>query len=811
MNKFRRNPITVMFLVLASIAAFIIGFFIAPKNTIEYITVAFFSLSIIFELSYIKSFNRIKKLSFLENKMKLWNSISYRVKNAGEISFNEMPLGIVVFDDNLEIQWANNYSKDIFLSPLVGRNIKNIDKELTQRLQDKDSQFNVTLYGLVYACKHLVDDNVIYLTDITEKLNVALLYKQRMLALGIINLDNLTIAFASLDAQEKSLQISNIIGILSEWAEKYNISLTGYSEERYLLIMDRTSLDKVINDNFNILNRIKEYTRSENLRLTASIGIACIDIDAISLIEETNNQLKLALNRGGNQAVVKINEDVHYYGATTESFEARNAVSIRIKAEELQDLVTASSNVIILSHIDMDADAFGASVAVCKLCKAFGRDAQIVFESRLVDQTVSNIYESIVAEHVNFSTFLITPKEAIGKIDDNTLLVIVDCQYHNLLMDEKVYKKAKKIAIIDHHRRNSKAINNFNLIYTQPSASSSVELIVEMLEYIDPKTIEISSIEATWMLMGVIVDTNNFVYRTTSRTFNVVAKLQSFGANMSKVQRYLREDFGDFVKKISILNSMEQINGSYGIALCDDEIYSRAFLAKVANDIVLVKDIKIAFCIGRISEDSIGISARSLDEANVQVIMERMGGGGHFSNAAAQIKNHTIYEVKNMLIMTLNDIVNEGDKFMKIILTKDVKGKGKQSDIIDIPAGHANFLIRSQQAIEATPDNIKHLEQEKILEKQTQENHLRDMQELKKKIESSPIKIGVKVGKSGKLFGSVSTKLIAEELLSQHNITIDKRKILSDKDIDSLGTHKILIQLHKEVMATITVYVVEKE
>lgn len=810
MKEYKKNQYILIVLILVSLG-FIVGNLISEKSDIiNYIAFTILGFMISTEIFYISAYRKNKHINFLENRLKLWNTITYRVKNAGETAFNEMPLGIVVFNEKLDIEWANNYSKDIFLSPLVGRNIRNIDKELTQKIEEKVNHFNVKLYNQLYSCQYLIDDNVLYLTDITEKVKVMDLYKNKILALGIINLDNLFQAFGSLDAQEKSMQISNLIGILSEWAEKYNISITGYSEERYLIILNRETVDLLIKDNFDILDEVRDYTSKENLSITASIGVACIDTDPITLLEEATNQLDLALNRGGNQAIIKINDEIHYLGAKTESFEARTAVSIRVKAEELSEIISHSPRVFIMSHLDMDADAFGAAIACRKFCKALGREAKIVFDPRYVDQSVANIYDSIVKEHVNLLNSFINPKDVYSEMTDDSLLILIDCQYQNILMEEKIYKKAKKIAIVDHHRRSNQAISNYDYIYTQPSASSSVELFVEMMDFLDQDNLEISAVEATWMLMGVIVDTNNFLYRTSSRTFNVLAKLQSYGANMTQSQRFLREAFGDYVKKISILNNIEIYNGHYGIALCDDEIYQRSFLAKIANEMVTVNNITSAFCIGRISDDEVGISARSLDEENVQIIMERLGGGGHFNNAATQLKNVDIKEAREKLINVLKVGADEGDKFMRIILTKDVKGKGRASDIIDIPAGHANFLIRSGQAIEATPDNIKHLENEKNLEKQEQEKHLKEMQELKKRIDVSPITIGVKVGKSGKLFGSVSTKQIADEFLSKYNINIDKRKILADKDIDALGTYNIPIQLHKEVTANITLYVIEK-
>ena len=240
-------------------------------------------------------------------------------------------------------------------------------------------------------------------------------------------------------------------------------------------------------------------------------------------------------------------------------------------------------------------------------------------------------------------------------------------------------------------------------------------------------------------------------------------------------------------------------------------IYERQFIAKITDSIITISGIKAALCIGRLDEKVIGISARSLDEINVQVLMEHLGGGGHFNNAATQIKDVTILEAKELLLSQIRTIIDKGEQNMKIILTKDVKGKGKAGDIIDIPAGHANFLIRGKQAILATADNVKHLEIEKDKERIEAEKLLENMNELKAEIEAKPITIAVNVGKEGKLFGSVSSKQIVEAYKQEHNIIFDKRKMLFEKDIDAVGTYKIAVQLHKEVKAIMTVNVVEKE
>lgn len=806
-NRFRQFISALLF-----VACFFIVYAFFNKELskiIIYISIFVFASTLTY-LYMVKVGNRnIKKLEWLENRLKLWNSISYRVKKAGEISFNEMPIGIIVYNEDKEIQWANNYAKEIFLSPLVERKIELINSELYTKIKLLTS-FDINLYGKTFGCTVLPHDNIIYFVDKTEIKTIENKYVSKMLTIGIINLDNLHQALEPLDPQERALQISNIIGILGEWGNKHNIYLRGYSEEQYLMILDYSQLQVLIEEKFKILEDIKGYCLKESLRITASIGIACQDIQANDLVELAEAQLSLALNRGGNQCVVYMNGEVSYYGARTTSFETRSPVYVRVKAETLSDLIINSSKVYIMTHKDSDADAFGACLAVSKIVKAQNREGRIIFDENLVDETITNIYNIILKEHVNVLDSFVSPKEAIDKITDDTLLIIVDCQYQNLLMNEKLYKKAKKIAIIDHHRRNNFAINNYNFLYTQSSASSTVELVVEMFQFIENE-IEMSSVEATWMLMGVIVDTNNLMYRVSYRTFNVLSMLQKYGAEMPKVQRFLRENFDEYVERMTILNNLEIIDGKYGIALCNDDIYPRAFLAKIADNVISVNNIKAAFCIGRIETEEIGISARSLDEVNVQIIMEQMGGGGHFNNAATQIKDASIQEVREQLIDKLKKIDDGGLSTMKIILTKDVKGKGKEGDIIDIPSGHANFLVRSNQAILATVDNIKQLEKKKNEEKEAEERHLSEMRDLKAIIDKTPVSISVRVGKEGKLFGSVSSKQIVEEYKNQNGITLDKRKMLYDKDVDAIGTYKIPIQLHKEVTAHITLHVVEKE
>lgn len=766
--------------------------------------VAFFGI-----VTYYRNRRLHKQIDWLEDRVKLGNSISYRVKVAGEKSFNEMPLGIIVYSNDYRVEWANNYAKSIFLSSLIERKFANISMELDVKIKSM-SDFDIQLYGKEYNVMVLKEDNIIFLRDKTEFKMLEQKYFERTSATGVINLDNYDEAVASIDPQVKALMISDIIGILSEWAEKYDIYIRGYSEKQYLLFMNRSQLDKIISDEFKVIDDVNEYCNKENLRMTASIGVACADVPITELMDKANELLELALNRGGNQAVAEIDGNIKYYGGKVRGADTRVPVFVRVKTEELCDLISKSQQVIIMTHTVTDADALGSSIAALKIAKAMKKESYIVFNYDVADITVREVYNDLANEHVGMTNYFISPTDALLRMDDNTLLLIVDVQYSKMLIDERIYRKARKVAVIDHHRSNDSAISNHSYLYNKTSSSSSVELIVEMFDYID-EDIMVTPMEATLMLLGIITDTSNLMYRTSYQTFSILSKLQMYGAEMTKVQRYLREDFDMYVKRMNILNNVEMVENKYGIAMCDDkEIFARQFLAKVADSLILVETIKAGFCIGKISDSQVGISARSLDEVNVQLIMEALGGGGHFNNSATQITGITINEAKERLINVLKQQETTGEEIMKVILIKDVKGKGKANDVIEIPSGHANYLIRSKLAVLATPDNLNELKRQSELEKKEAQDHLEAMRELKVFIENHPVSVAARVGKEGKLFGTVSTKQIVDEMKNKYDITLDKRKIMYDKDIDSLGTYEIPIQLHKEVIAKISLHVIEK-
>jgi ribosomal protein L9 len=312
------------------------------------------------------------------------------------------------------------------------------------------------------------------------------------------------------------------------------------------------------------------------------------------------------------------------------------------------------------------------------------------------------------------------------------------------------------------------------------------------------------------MLSGIMVDTNNFMYRTGSRTFEACAILRKFGADTFKVKNILREGLAEIQRKSELLTMAEVVHKRFSIVIIPREMNAtRSFLAKVADDLLEIEDTVASFSIGFLGSTTVAISARSLEGFNVQVLMERFNGGGHLNNAGAQIETQDINQVRLDLIQLLNETVQE-EKPMKVILIKDLRGKGKKGEIIDVATGYGNYLLTSEIAIEATQENLQSIELEKEKRNQEEKKLVEEMKSLKEKIEKLPVRVFVKIGENGKFYGKINSKQISDEFKKQHKLDIDKRKIQLKGSIQSLGSFKVDVKLHKSVTAKLEVLVVEE-
>lgn len=758
--------------------------------------------------------NAIKQ-NELSNRLKLWNNITYKVKKAGETAFNKLPIGIVVINNSYQIIWSNSFAKEIFMSPLDDISMPILSKEIYEKISEITSEdnieFDINIYGVIYHVEYLVSNNVLYLSNINEYKELQIKYDNNINAIGYINVDNLEEALADFDVQERAEYHGKIIGTIAKWAEQFGAYARAYSDSRYLMILSKENLEAMMKDNFTVLDTIKDIIRTSRIvKLTLSIGISCSDHSINDIAEDAEGQLELALSRGGDQAVVKLFDQLNFFGAKTDALPKDSKVEIRNRSQELQELISTSSKVFVVGHKNSDADSFASTLAIYRFARAHGVEAYMVVDEDSIDPTVTKVIDDIKLEFRNLYKVIISSKKAISLADKSCLLVVVDCQQNRQLAEPKLPNKFQKIAIIDHHRRSAEDGIMGKFHHASTSASSTVELIFDLLEFSNIK-IDMSELEATFMLLGIVVDTNNFVYRTSANTFNVASILKQYGADMNAVKEYLKEDINDKIIRSRFIDTVDIINDHIAIAVGeDDTIHERSTLAKVSDELISIEGISLGITIGLIGDNEIGLSARSLGKINCQALMEKMKGGGHLNNAAAQVKDSTISEVKEDLKKKLDSFVAEDVK-MKVILLKDIKGKGKKGDTLDLQPGYANYIVKAGQAMLATAENINTVEEEKELVKIKAEKLLTEMKELKVTIESSPIKIGVKVGKEQKMFGTVSTKQIADAIEEKFNKKVDKRKINLAAPINTLGTFNIEIQLHKEVNAVIKLFVVEND
>lgn len=812
--KKSKNILSIILLLLTVIVAGVTYYLYQIDNQYKtYVLYAAAALVIITLSEIISKYRlmrQIKRSNFLEQRLGLWNTISYRVKKAGEHAFNDLPIGIIILSPKKEIIWSNQRAKDIFSSPLKDILVENISRSLLTHINNKEKDFQVDIYDKKYQVEYVPEYEILYLKDITEIYKTKQLYDKRITAMGYINVDNLENILSDFDVQEKAEFMYRIVTAIAKWSEEYGAYVRAYSDSSYLIVMDKSQLKTVMSDDFSILDTIKDLVQGKPYKISLSIGIACVDVPIDELSNIAKEKLEFAINRGGDQATVQIDQQVKFFGAKADTAQAETKVTMRMKSEELQELMKSSNCVMTVGHKMSDADAFGATLAIYRMAKALGKPAYIILDKTSIDPTVERIYDSINKEYVSLLDNIITPQMALARMTPETLLMVVDCQKNSLLSEPKLVKKATKIGVIDHHRRGDDAIDNLSFYLSSTAASSSVELIVELFEFMKEE-ITFDKLEATWLLLGIIVDTNNFIYRCSEKTFRVSSILAKYGADMTGVKRYLKEEITEKIARNELIDSLITYQDRVGIAVGREDFYfDRPALAKISDEIISIVGIDVGITVGRLSNQTIGISARSLGTINVQVLMEKMGGGGHFNNAATQIHSDDINDVVKKLKQFIDEYIDK-EESMKVILIKDVKGHGKKGEIIDFNLGFANHLIRSGQAIVVSDENLKRLDEQKKQAQLEEERHIQDMKELKKKIEETPIKIGVKIGVEGKIFGTVSMKQVCDAFQKATNIALDKRKIKYKENISSLGTYSIPIELHKTIVANIKLFVVEKE
>lgn len=788
-------------------------------------------------------FDYKKKLFEFTSKNNEWQHIGYRIMQSGNQVISNLPVAIILFDGNV-IRWANSKAKEFFdfsnqdevidiynnditlgdisdelennVMKLQHEGIKTEKGELTHS-DDKEFEFSFKVDNKSYDVIYVVKESTLFIFDETERENVKKLYDEHIPCIAIISLDNIDNALKNFDVQDQSRIKGELLGVVSAWAETYQCHLDSLSGERLIAITTKQNLMKMCEDKFSISNTIRQHCDNNKVKSSISMGVACFDTDYKELGTMSRNLIDLAERRGGDQIVVNIqHEKIQYFGGIVNSQEKNTLVEARSQAMILKEAIEGSTKVLIMCHRFADCDAIGSMLAAYHLAISSKKDCKMVIIPELCDVTVMKILQQIKAMPILSSRF-VDEQGALDYLTPQTLLIVTDTQSPKLLMSKAVYEKAERRCIVDHHRAGAgnDAFSKYISYYVETSASSTVELIIEMYNYYAQNIDTVTNFEASIMLAGIVVDTNNFTLRSGQRTFEAAGQLKTMGADMIYVRKLLQEKL-DVEKMVSNAVGHVEIIGSKFAIVCldeEDKVPDRTTFAKISDKLLTIDGVEASFTIGRINENTVGVSARSLgDTVNVQLIMENMNGGGHFNSAATQLTDVTIEEARAMLDGLLEVVLLEEDgDIVKIILTEDVKGKGKKNDVIDVANGYANHLIAANKAVLADNKNRAELEMKLEAEKKIIDNQRKFNLALKDDIDGKTVKIQIRVGANNKSYETVTKKLVIDAFYNQNGILIEKNILDIPQQINAIGIYQATVKLDIDIIAKFEINVEAKK
>ena len=586
------------------------------------------------------------------------SKLTNRIKDSSEKGINKFPIGIVVIDKDKNIEWANNFIyKNIKVEEIKGLNILDLMPEIEDLFDLEtpvDNQFEI--FGKHFKVNYQKDSGYVYFFDITESKVVMQRFRDTRPIILNLSLDNYEDVYDSLDDEVASRLDATIVATLTDWAKKNSIYLKRIDEDRFIGLLNVKDLKKIEKEKFQILDTIRGLKEEFDAPITLSIGVGMGTDFLPELGELAKSSLDLALGRGGDQVAMKdVDGTIRFYGGKTNPQEKRTRIKARVVSNALADIVNDSDKIIVMGHKRPDFDAIGACVGIYTFAKFLNKECYIILNDSDRDETIQKVMFEIDNLDEQLSKVFVDSDEAWELMTPQTTLIVVDTSDASRVIDAAILSKANRKVIIDHHRRGEDIITNPLLTYIEPYASSASELIAELIEY-QTKIEKISPIAATIMLGGIVVDTQNFSIRTGSRTFDAAAYLRSNGADPTKVKTILKEPFENFMNRVEIINNSIQKSPEIIMAKApENKYYTNVMLAQSADLLLTLKGIECSFAIGYLDEGKVGISARSLGNINVQLIMEELGGGGHLANAATQIEEINLDEA----LERLNDAIDK--------------------------------------------------------------------------------------------------------------------------------------------------------
>ena len=496
---------------------------------------------------------------------------------------------------------------------------------------------------------------IIYFLDESAKMDLQKEYENSQICVGIINVDNYEETMQRVESERKPEVIAKIERSIYEWTNETNGIVIKLERDTYIYVFEYRYLDKIKENKFSILDTIKDVANEENLQLTLSIAISTEGENEKEKYKSALATIDIVLGRGGDQAAIRENGKYQFFGGRAEEVEKRTKVKARVVATALEKLIKEAENIVIMGHANPDIDALGAGLGIYRLARALEKNAYIVTNKDT--KAISALIENLRKDET-YSNAIVNKEEARALVTEKTLIVVVDTHKKNYVEDPELLEKTNKIVIIDHHRRSADFIDNSILTFQEVYASSASELVTEIVQYVETNC-ELKLLEAEALYAGIMVDTKNFTFKTGVRTFEAAAYLRKFGVDIIKIKKWFQSDMEDYNKIAEVVKNSEIIKETIAVSVCDEQDKDTNLIcAKSADELLTIGNITASFVLGSVGE-KVTISGRSIGDINVQVILEKLGGGGHITLAGAQIENKSIQEVKAELIQKINEYFEE--------------------------------------------------------------------------------------------------------------------------------------------------------
>lgn len=629
----------------------------------------------------------ISLLLLFRNKQMVMNDLVSFATRYGQVQkqlLKDLEIPYALLDEDGKIIWTNEAFEQVMhiksgYRRVISSILPEINKGVLPGIEDtteikvtyEESDYRISMKKV--DMKQAIEDTDVlnsdeldsyliafYMFDETLKNRLQKEVEDEQLATGLIYIDNYDEALESVEEVRRSLLVALVDRKINKYFSASDALVKKLEKDKYLICVQNKYLQSIIENRCDFLEDVKTINIGNEIAVTLSAGFGAKAGSYQKNYEYARTAIDLALGRGGDQAIVKTPENISYYGGKSQMAEKNTRVKARVKAHALREIIEGNDRIIVMGHRIMDVDSFGAAVGMYRAAKTFDKRAHIVINE--VTTSIRPLMEEMMKMDDCEEDLFLNNAQVMEVVDNNTALIVVDVNKPSFTECKELLGKCKTIVVLDHHRQSSEKIQNATLSYIEPYASSASEMVAEILQYIHDN-VKLKSIEADCIYSGIMIDTNNYTTKTGVRTFEAAAYLRRNGADVTRVRKMFRNDMEDYKARAEVVRQAEVVFGAYAISVSAPDTVSESptiLGAQAANELLNISGIKASFVLTDY-QGTVYVSARSIDEINVQLVMEKLGGGGHMTIAGCQLAGVSIEEAKMLIIRTLESMQKEGE------------------------------------------------------------------------------------------------------------------------------------------------------